>query len=253
MTDSNVVSVLSPPRSDQPDDTNPLAVIRLAIDRGASPEALERLMALQERWEASQARREFAEAMAAARAEIKPIEKTRMVSFGKPGGAKTTYAHEDLAGIADYVVPILSRHGLSYRYSTSQGDAGVSVSCIIFHRSGHSETTTLAAGRDESGSKNHIQALGSTVTYLQRYTLKAALGLAVAADTDGRTDAIDDPKLIDEAQFRYLQELIEKAGADEAKMLAWIGADRLEALTQKQFRNVEAALRKKIAAKEVTQ
>ena len=49
------------------------------------------------------------------------------------------------------------------------------MTCVVSHRLGHSEENTLTAGRDESGNKNNIQAVGSTITYLQRYTLKAAL------------------------------------------------------------------------------
>ena len=43
---------------------------------------------------------------------------------------------------------------------------------------GHSESTVLEAAPDSSGKKNAIQQVASTVTYLQRYTLLAACGLA---------------------------------------------------------------------------
>jgi hypothetical protein len=52
---------------------------------------------------------------------------------------------------------------------------------------GHSERTPLEASPDASGGKNGIQAVGSTVTYLQRYTLLSATGMAVQdQDDDGR-------------------------------------------------------------------
>ena len=47
----------------------PMAMIDRALASNASPETLERLLALQERWEASQARKAFDEAMANAKAE----------------------------------------------------------------------------------------------------------------------------------------------------------------------------------------
>ena len=66
---------------------------------------------------------------------------------------------------------------LSYRWrTTSEINQPVSVTCIVSHRSSYSETNTPSAGRDDSGKKNSIQQVGSTITYLQRYTLKAALG-----------------------------------------------------------------------------
>lgn len=227
----------------------PMAMIDRAIANGATIETLERLMALQERWEASEARREYDGAMAAAKAELKPIIKNRHVKYeGRHGGALTEYSHEDMAAIAEAVDPILTAHGLSYRYQAKQDGMMVSVTCIVSHRRGHREETTLTAGADNSGSKNPIQAIGSAVTYLQRYTLKLALGLAAAKDDDGRSGN-GEVKLIDDAQFRYLQDLIEKAGADETRLLAYLKADKLETLTQAQYRTAEAALRKKIAAK----
>ena len=77
-------------------------------------------------------------------------------------------------------------HGLSFRWRTDQRDANVFVTCIIAHKDGHYEETTLCAGPDTSGGKKSgIKAMGSTVTYLQRYTLKAAVGVAASHDDDG--------------------------------------------------------------------
>jgi hypothetical protein len=46
----------------------------------------------------------------------------------------------------------------------------------------------LTSGPDTSGSKNPIQALGSAVSYLQRYTLLSLAGLATEdQDDDGAT------------------------------------------------------------------
>lgn len=38
---------------------------------------------------------------------------------------------------------------------------------------------------DQSGGKNNIQAKGSTMTYLQRYTLNTLLAIATEDDNDG--------------------------------------------------------------------
>ena len=163
----------------------PMDMLNRAVSQGASIEVLEKLMTLQERWEANQARKSFDEAMAAAKAEIPVIVKNRTVDFTSAKG-RTHYRHEDLAEIARTVTPILAKHGLSYRYRTSSApNEPVTVTCIVSHRGGHAEENTLAAGRDESGNKNSIQAIGSTITYLQRMTLKAALGLAASEDDDG--------------------------------------------------------------------
>ena len=68
------------------------------------------------------------------------------------------------------------------------------MTCVLTHVLGHSERVPMQSGRDESGGKNSIQGLGSTVTYLQRYTLLAATGMAVKGpDNDGadiKTDGL---------------------------------------------------------------
>lgn len=172
----------------------PMEMISLAIEKGAGIDQLEKLMALQERWQANQARMAFDAAISTAKAQIKPITKKRAVDFTTTKG-RTNYSYEDLALIAAEIDPILAPLGLSYRYRSKQDGASVSVTCVIAHRDGHSEETTLTAAKDDTGNKNSIQAVGSTVTYLQRYTLKLALGLAATKDDDGRqTDGPQSPE-----------------------------------------------------------
>ena len=166
----------------------PMAMLERAITSGASIEIIEKLMNLQERWETRNNRKAFDEAMANAKAEIPTITKNRTVDFtSERTKQRTNYRYEDLEKVASAVGPILSKHGLSYRYrATSNPNEPVTVTCIVSHRAGHFEELTLAAGRDDSGNKNSIQAISSTMTYLQRISLKAALGLAVSNDDDGQ-------------------------------------------------------------------
>lgn len=161
----------------------PMAMLSQAVERGASIEVLSKLMDLQERLEKGQARKDFDEAIAAAKSEIKPVARN------KTGHNNKRYA--DFSAYAREVDPVLARHGLSYRFRTTQ-DGSIKVTCILSHRGGHCEENTLAGPADKSGSKNDIQAIGSTLTYLQRYTLTQALGLAASDDDDARS-ADDNP------------------------------------------------------------
>jgi hypothetical protein len=164
----------------------PMEILSSAVDGGADVGTLEKLLDLQQRWERGEARKAFDAAMAEAKASMPAIIKGREVDFTTDKG-RTNYRYEDLGSIAAAINPILAQHGLSYRFRTeSPPNAPISVTCIISHRLGHSEENTLSAPRDDSGRKNAIQAIGSAVTYLQRYTLKAALGLAASNDDDGR-------------------------------------------------------------------
>lgn len=242
---SEVVKIVDLPVPEVAIPITPLAMIDRAIASGASIETLERLMALQERWQAAQAKRSFDTAISEAKSEINPIIKNRKVDFTTDKG-RTNYTYEDLAQIDVQISPILSRHGLSYRFRSAQGQAKeITVTCIISHRDGHSEETSISAFADATGNKNSIQAVGSTITYLQRYSLKTALGLSAAPDTDGRTPST--APTITVAQYEELAALVEKAKADEKAMLQYLGATETEALTVVQFQRAKSMLEKKIA------
>lgn len=225
----------------------PMDMIDRALASNASPDTLERLLALQERWEANQARKAFDEAMAAAKAEIPVISKNRVVDFTSPKG-RTHYKHEDLAEVARTVNPILSRHGLSYRFRTSSvANEPISVTCVVSHRLGYSEENTLTAGRDESGNKNSIQAIGSTLTYLQRMTLKAALGLAAAEDDDGKASSsrAEDVTAISKDQIGTILALITETGTDIEKFCQYMQIEAVPHITVSQYQRAVDMLEKK--------
>lgn len=222
----------------------PMDMLNKAVSQGANIDVLEKLMSLQERWEANQARKAFDEAMASAKAEIPVILKNRTVDFTSAKG-RTHYRHEDLAEVARTVTPILAKHGLSYRFRTSSAvNEPVVVTCIVSHRDGHFEENTLTAGRDDSGNKNNIQAVGSTLTYLQRMTLKAALGLAASDDDDGAASA-GSPDTVSDEKLAQLVELAEAVSADKAAFCKYMKIKSLADLPAKDFDRAVAALNKK--------
>lgn len=220
----------------------PMDMLDRAVQSGADVEVLEKLMGLQERWEKNQARKAFDEAIAAAKAEIPPIIKNRHVGFESktPGKARTDYRHEDMAEIARTVDPILSKHGLSYRYrATSNINEPVTVTCILSHRLGHYEETTLTGGRDESGNKNSLQGIGSTITYLQRYTLKAALGLSASNDDDGKEGG---GGALNEQQVEAIRSAIVEVAADIGKFCRFMKVERIEDIPATRYDEAIAAL-----------
>lgn len=239
---------LPPAAQDRPASAASASLVHYALDRGADLATIEKLMELQHRHDAEMALKAFNAAMAAAKADIPVIVKNRLVDYPSDNGrSRTTYRHEDLGEIARTVDPILARHGLSYRYrTTSEINQPIVVSCIVAHRDGHSETNTLTAGRDGSGKKNEIQQMGSTITYLQRYTLKAALGLASAADDDGRASG-GAPDTISEEDEDRLKNLIVEAKADIGKFLEAYKVESLSDLSPKDFGRAIAQLETKKA------
>lgn len=201
----------------------PMDMIDRAISSGSSVEMLEKLLALQERYEANQARKAFDNAISLAKAEIAPVVKN------KKGHNSTKYA--DFSAISSAIDPIITAHGLSYRFRSAQSDR-ITVTCILSHRDGHCEETTLSGPPDATGNKNAIQAIGSTLTYLQRYTLIQSLGIAVTDDDDGnKAKSVDDPKSSSE---------LKKSGAWESA-ISDLERELLDVRSIVKFEQIEAA------------
>lgn len=237
----------------RPADPMVMMIERIVMDPNADLAKLEKMLEMRERLEAQQAKRAFDAAIAAAKAEIPPIYKDGHVNFpGKDGKPATDFRHETLGGIAKIVDPILGKHGLSYRYKSTQdlqNGGRLEVTCVLSHRDGYTEETTLSGSPDTSGSKNNFQAVGSTATYLQRYTLKLALGLAASNDDDGNAGGKPDAGTITGEQFLSLRALMEQAGGSEARFLKFFKIEHLEELPLSRFGEADAMLRRKAAEK----
>lgn len=166
--------------------TTPASLLSQAIDKGLGVAELEKLVALQERWEATQARKAFFSAFTMFQSETPDIRKNKAVRFELKTGGTTDYSYAPLADITRQIGPVLKKHDLSYRWEIQDKDQ-IQVTCLVSHIDGHTERTTMTAPADTTGSKNAIQARGSAIEYMKRYTLIGALGLSTAdSDIDGR-------------------------------------------------------------------
>lgn len=166
----------------------PMSLLQQAIAQKVDVAQLEKLMDMQERFEKRQAYKAFVDALGEFKKNVPLILKNRHVEFGK-----TSYMHATIDNVCDILNPALAKYDLSFRWETDQKDGIIKVTCILTHGMGHSERTSLQCLPDSSGGKNAIQAVGSTVTYLQRYTVLTACGVAVqGTDDDGRA-AENDP------------------------------------------------------------
>lgn len=165
----------------------PADLLRHALDSGADLDRLEKLMDLQQRHEANEARKAFADDMA--RFKLKPlsIAKDKHVQFETSKGW-TDYHHATIGNVCDVIIGALAEFGFSHRWVPSQQDGQCIVDCVITHRLGHEQHTVLKAAPDQTGGKNSIQAIISANTYLSRHSLLMAVGMATKdqEDDDGR-------------------------------------------------------------------
>lgn len=163
-----------------PANVTPMDLLQVAMSNHADLDRLEKLMDLHFRWQAKEAEKQFDAAMVAFKSEAPEILRNKHVKFGQ-----TEYDHATLDQVCEPIIEALSKHGITHRWKPTQAEGLIRITCIL-KRAGHSEETSLESAPDNSGGKNSIQAIASAVTYLERYTLLAATGLAVKnGDNDG--------------------------------------------------------------------
>lgn len=222
--------------TEKPSNRSVTDMVAIAVKGGYDPALIEKMMDLQERHERNEAQKAYTMAMAAFKAAPPVIDKDQHV---KHSGAE--YHHASLSNVTDKINRALSTHGLHASWTTPESEKGITVTCTIKHVLGHSESTSLTAPADNSGSKNAIQSMGSTITYLQRYTLLALTGLAAAnGDDDGNAAGTE---VIDEDQLSRLRDMIDSTGADEGKFLTFMSVANLEDIPQKNFNKAMQALK----------
>lgn len=168
-------------------EASPMGMMLAAMRQGANLEQVEKMMALQERWEANEAKKAYDTAFAAFKGEAVVILKNRKVT----DGPLKNKSYAELHSVVNAVTPALSRHGLSASWKITRDEPQwLEVTCTVRHSQGHSESVSMGGPADTGGAKNAIQARASTITYLERYTLKAITGLAEQDDdTDGNMGA----------------------------------------------------------------
>lgn len=170
---------LSAPAPTQP--ANPAVILQLAIQQGASIETIERMWNLQVAYETREAEKRYNDAFAAFKAHAIRVIKNREATVGQTGSRK----YAELFTVVNAVTPALSEHGLSASWKLTKDEKDwIEVTCILKHSGGHSQSVSMGGPPDASGAKNAIQARASTVSYLERYTLKAILGISEQEDDD---------------------------------------------------------------------
>ena len=207
----------------------PTDLIRVAVETGADVDKLERLMDLQERWEANQARKAFVEALAKFQSELPEIPKTREVHRAESKGGGLLYKFANLDDIRRVIAPLMAKNKLYRRFDFEPTERGLSVKCIITHEAGHSETTTVFVPATKGLNTNPAQDGGIMQSYGMRYALIGALGITTAnADTDANPPPQKAVKTVTQKQAAELCRLVKETGAPEGVFLGWAGVSDYE-------------------------
>lgn len=217
-------------------------IARAAQDTTIDIDRMERLIEIQQRLAAKKSERDFTDALARFQANAPVITKDKRVFFKSRDGMTTTdYKHATLGNVSAAILAVLGREQIAVSWVPEQKDARIYVTCVLKHVGGHETRTQLNGAPDNTGNKNPIQQVCSTITLLERYTLLSATGMAThdqdddgggggdpGADTGGGTQTDTGPKTYDQAKFDQnfpkWSQLIESGRKTKADIISTVEA-----------------------------
>jgi len=229
---------------------SPATMMQMAFDAGTDDlDKVERMIDLQAKHDAIQAKKAYTQAMAQFKKNPPEILKDVHVEFGTSAG-KTSYNHASLGNVTKAINASLSKYGFSSSWATTQPENNIEVTCTITHKLGHSESTSLKSAPDTTGKKNAIQAIASTVTYLERYTLLALTGLATHGQDDDGRGAHEEPEYVKEKEQSNIRDLLTSLDCDEQTFLGWLGCDSIDTIDKVSYKRAIVNLKARIEAEQ---
>lgn len=226
--------------------TNSSHAILGVIDRlSANPDIdidkIERFFDLYERQQRFEAERAFAKAFAAMQPEM-PIIAERGEINNRVGQVQSKFAKwED---IVEGIRPVLAKHGFALSFQPTILENGkVRVTAVLQHEDGHKISSTYDLPADTSGSKNAVQALGSSTSYAKRYLASGLLNIASRGEDDG--GQAGGGEVVSDEQADMLRSMISATKTDVNKFLTFFKAESVSDLPAAQFERALGFLRKK--------
>lgn len=253
MSESNQMVIDAPSRELTAASTENQAAVLLetlqrAVDQGANPDVLEKLLDMSERIQDRQAAQDFWTAFHHARSAMPPIK-------AKGWNDTTKSSFPLLEDVKQTIEPIYSAHGFSMMMSTdvSPLDDHVRLMGTIAHVGGHSETRSVDIPLDMHGmkgsqNKTKTHGTGSAMTYGERYLLKLIWNLTIIrnpSDDDGNAAGGEVAEVIDENELANLLALGEEVQCDWDVFLEYFKVAKIENLSKRQATKAFAMLEAK--------
>lgn len=157
---------------------------------------------------------------------LKEFQEVVVNAFKEKTGYNYKYAPLDV--ILKENRPLMAKYGLSHIQSQTYENGLVCVETRIMHESGEWIETTSQSPFAQLKGMNDYQSIGSGITYLRRYSLSAALGIAADEDEDahGEQEAKKSPppsKATDtdkKEAWKNFQTICETMGVDAIEFMS---------------------------------
>lgn len=241
---ATVVSAqVAAPLPEVPGDPVLALIERVTRDPSADLDKLERILAMHSRLEAKAREREFNEKMAEAQKLMEPIN-----ADARNPETKSKYA--TLAKLDRVIRPIYSKLGFAPSFNTSPDAPPEHVRVLLaLSNCGHTAHYQIDMPTDGKGPKGgsvmtRTHAVGSGVSYGQRYLLKLAFNLSIdsSADDDGNAAGRTGGGVISAEQVQRIKSLAMAVQADMRRFCAFLGVPSIEAIPAARFEHAIASL-----------
>jgi ERF superfamily len=230
-------------RAAQPTPMELIAAI--ARDPSIPVDRIAALIGLQERMEAREAEKAFHAAMARLQPQLPAVERRGMVAYS---GTKFNFAtYED---IDDAIRPLLCAEGFSLSFNSTTADGKATYTGTLAHSAGHSKSASMILPADETGGKNKIQAVGSTISYAKRYLVGMLLNIVTKGIDDDANSA--DPISDDQALgIRTMLDVLAMTPPQAEKFWAWteVPTKRPEDIQRRQYEKIRKWLAQQLRGK----
>jgi len=233
--EAETTAVNQAPSNQAPAVVTPNQMLMLAIEKGADMATIEKFMDLSDRFEANMARKAFVEAVAKFKANPPSVSKDKE---NKQFGSR----YASIGNLVNTVSRELSKHGLSASWTQQTLQSkDIEVTCKLTHVLGHSESSTLIAAPDKSGSKNDVQQIKSTITYLRVTTFESVTGV-IADNTDDDGNSAASVACISDAQILELESIMEDNEIDKDAFLKHYKIESLSDIPAASFNKARSVL-----------
>ena len=230
-------------------------IMRAASDPAIDVNKFERLMAMHKDMAAADAQRAYDENLAAMQSQLPVITRRGKIEIRKKdaqgnrtGDVEQSTGYARWEDINEAIKPVLKKFGFSLSFRVGTATDGKLTVTGILARAGHREETMITLMHDSTGSKNSVQAVGSSTSYGKRYTASALLNLTSRGeDDDGKAGGAPIP--ISAEQLKALIKLADEAGADKAKFCNVMKVDAMADIPASRFEEAVGQLQRKLKAK----
>lgn len=227
---------------------------RVAANPAIDVAKMQIVMDMQERLIAHRAKMAFDAALSEMQGEMPTINQRGRIEIRakdakgeRTGAVQQSTKFAKWEDIADGIRPILKKFGFALRFRTGLTDAGLVRVVGILSGHGHREESEFVLQHDSTGSKNAVQAIGSSTSYGKRYAACALLNIASRGEDDdariGGGKIIDDgfpgdkpnvPK-INQKQIDALIDQCDAVGCPRPRFLSHINVAKFEDIPAADF------------------